>query len=149
MNCMGLHVRSYSLADFLLSISHAIVLLVGIVCARDRACVIVVSSRTSLRLNEARWPSMWPLRAPGFGVFLRLVLTDYVYVHTRRWILLLTEVMDHQTNRVCTLKILMCLSTLAGKCGSYLLRNQHSGDWNWRIHTAYKTRHCSLILSAI
>jgi len=60
----------------------------------------------------------WPLRAPGFGVFLRLVLTDYVYVHIRRWILLLREVMDHQASGVYMLKILMCLSTLTDKCGS-------------------------------
>jgi hypothetical protein len=60
----------------------------------------------------------WPLRAPGFGVFLRLVLTDYAYVHIRRWILLLEEVMDHKTNRVYMFKHLMCLSTLTDKCGS-------------------------------
>ena len=61
---------------------------------------------------------MLPLRAPGFGVFLRFVLTGYVYVHIRRWIPSLKEVMDHQTNRVYMLKILMCLSTLTDKCGS-------------------------------
>ena len=58
----------------------------------------------------------WPLRAPGFGVFLRLVLTDFVYVHIRRWILLLKEVLDNQTNGIYMLKILMCLSTLTDKC---------------------------------
>jgi len=61
---------------------------------------------------------LWLLRAPGFGVFLRLVLTDYVYVHIRRWILLLKEVMDHQANRVYMLKILLCLSALTYSCRS-------------------------------
>jgi len=60
----------------------------------------------------------WPLRAAEFGVFLGLVLTDYVYVHIRRWILLLREVMDHQASGVYMLKILMCLSTLTDKCVS-------------------------------
>jgi len=60
----------------------------------------------------------WPLRAPGYGVFHTLVLTDYVYVHIRRWILLLKEVMDLRTSGVCMLKIVMCLSTLTDKCGS-------------------------------
>jgi hypothetical protein len=58
------------------------------------------------------------LRVPGFGVFLRLVLTDYAYVHIRRCILLLKEVMDRQTNRIYMLKILMYLSTLTDKCGA-------------------------------
>jgi hypothetical protein len=60
----------------------------------------------------------WPSRAPGFGIFLRLVLTDYGYVHIRRSILLLKEWMDHQTSGVYMLKILICLSTLTDQRGS-------------------------------
>ena len=60
MNYMELHVRSFSLADLLLNISHYIVLLAGTVCVCVCVCVcvIVVSARTSLLLNEAHGPSM-------------------------------------------------------------------------------------------
>ena len=70
-----------------------------------------------MKLVDLVW---WPLSALGFGVFLRFVLADERIrtVHIRRWTLLLKEVMDHHTNRVHMLNILMCLSILTEQCGS-------------------------------
>lgn len=80
-----------------------------VLCDKDHLCSL-------LKHTDLVW---WPSCAPGFGVFLGLVLTDICICtyNIRRWILLLTEVMDRQTNRVHMLKILMRLSTLTDQCG--------------------------------
>jgi hypothetical protein len=70
-------------------------------CTYVRKCFVFKTIFALLKHIDLVW---WPSCAPGFGVFLELVLTDNVYVHVRRWIVLLKEVINHQTNRARVLK---------------------------------------------